>query len=211
MIERSGYQRARTSPMLWIAALAVGMTMLLPVAYLVGRTLTTEEVLSDQLFRSRTGAILVRSLVLAAVVTTLATAVGVPLAWLTARTDLPLRRLFTVVSVLPLVIPSYLAGFLYAVALGPKGLVQGWLAPSRSRPVVRCLWSDRRCLHAGVPQLPIRPLAGAGCPAGHGPCVRGGRPQPWPEGSSGLRPGDRSDDSACRDGRRIAHGPVYPQ
>ncbi len=42
-----------------------------------------------------------------------------PLAWLTARTDLPGRRMWTVVTALPLVIPSYIGAYLLVSALGP--------------------------------------------------------------------------------------------
>ena len=34
-----------------------------------------------------------------------------------------------VLTVLPLVIPSYVGGFLLLVVLGPRGLLQGWLEP----------------------------------------------------------------------------------
>ena len=83
----------------------------------------------DLLFRSRTLDILVRSGLLAAAVTGASVLIAVPLAWLTVRTDLPFRGLWAVVTALPLVIPSYVAGFLVALVLGPKGMLQGWLEP----------------------------------------------------------------------------------
>ena len=49
---------------------------------------------------------------------------ALPLAWLTSRTDLPWRRVWAVVTALPLVIPTYVAGFLVVVALGPRGMLQ---------------------------------------------------------------------------------------
>ena len=52
---------------------------------------------------------------------------AVPLAWLTTRTDLPLRRAWVVLTALPLVIPSYVGGFIVVVALGPKGMLLGLL------------------------------------------------------------------------------------
>jgi iron(III) transport system permease protein len=55
--------------------------------------------------------------------------IGVLLAWLTVRTDLPGRRFWAVVTVLPLVWPSYMGAFTLVAALGPKGLIQSWLEP----------------------------------------------------------------------------------
>ncbi|RMF05926.1 MAG: iron ABC transporter permease, partial [Chloroflexi bacterium] len=53
----------------------------------------------------------------------------VALAWLTVRTDLPGRRFWSLATILPLVIPSYVGAFTLVSALGPRGLVQGWLEP----------------------------------------------------------------------------------
>ncbi|MDZ7677881.1 MAG: iron ABC transporter permease [Acidimicrobiales bacterium] len=66
---------------------------------------------------------------LAVAVTAAAVAIAVPLAWLTARTDLPLRRAWVVITALPLAIPTYVGGYTFVSALGPRGLVQGWLEP----------------------------------------------------------------------------------
>jgi iron(III) transport system permease protein len=66
---------------------------------------------------------------LAAVVTAASVAVAVPLAWLTARTDLPGRRAWAVLAALPLVIPSYVGGFVLVSMFGPRGLLQDALAP----------------------------------------------------------------------------------
>ena len=114
---------------LWAPALLVAGAMLLPLAYLLLRTLEIGGDLEDLLLRTRTLQILLRSLALVLVVTGGCIIIAVPLAWLTVRTDLPLQRLWTVLTVLPLVIPSYVGGFLVLVALGPRGLLQGWLEP----------------------------------------------------------------------------------
>ena len=68
--------------------------------------------------------ILGRSALLAASVTGLCIALSVPLAWLTVRTDLPLKRFWSVVTALPLVIPSYLGAFALIAALSPRGMFQ---------------------------------------------------------------------------------------
>jgi iron(III) transport system permease protein len=71
----------------------------------------------------------VRSVLLATAVTASATALAVPLAWLTVRTDLPGRRLWATLTTLPLVIPSYIGAYLFIAALGPNGALQDILAP----------------------------------------------------------------------------------
>ena len=114
---------------LLIPAALVGAAVLLPVAYLALRSLEAGAEAWDLLLQPRTLAILARSLLLAATVTVASAAIAVPLAWLTVRTDLPLRGLWSVLTALPLVIPSYLGAFLVVTAIGPKGLLQGWLEP----------------------------------------------------------------------------------
>jgi iron(III) transport system permease protein len=98
--------------------------MVLPVVYLVVRSAGATEEAWSLLFRARTAQILGRSALLVATVTTLSVAIAVPIAWLTVRTDLPLRRLWAVLTALPLVIPSYVGAFLVVSALGPRGLLQ---------------------------------------------------------------------------------------
>ena len=69
------------------------------------------------------------SSVLALVVTGASLLVSLPLAWLTVRTDLPGRRVWTVLTTLPLVFPSYVGGFALVAMMGPRGIVQSWLEP----------------------------------------------------------------------------------
>ena len=85
--------------------------------------------MAEVLTSGRTAQLLARTTLLAVTVTTSAVAIAVPLAWLTVRTDLPARRLWVVLSALPLAIPTYVGGFVFVAALGPRGLVQGWLEP----------------------------------------------------------------------------------
>jgi iron(III) transport system permease protein len=104
--------------------------MILPLAYLVLRSLDAGwaeffEIVS----RGRTLGVLANSVVLAAIVTSAAVAIAVPLAWLTARTDLPGRKAWAILAALPLVIPSYVGGFVLVSTLGPRGSLQGALEP----------------------------------------------------------------------------------
>ena len=121
--------RPRPQALLTVPALLVGAAMALPLAYLAVRSLGAPSEAWELFFRLRTAQILWRSVLLVLVVTGGTLIIGVPLAWLTARTDMPMRRLLSVLVALPLVIPTYVGGFLAISALGPRGLVQGMLEP----------------------------------------------------------------------------------
>ncbi len=112
---------------LLVPALIVGAALLLPPVYLAVRALGAGEELWDLLFRVRVAEILGRTLLLVVTVSAASVVVAVPLAWLTTRTDLPWRQAWAVITFLPLVIPSYVAGFIVVVALGPRGMLQGAL------------------------------------------------------------------------------------
>ena len=77
----------------------------MPLVYLVIRTLGAGSEAWELLFRERTLHILVRSLLLVVSVTGASIAIAVPLAWLTVRTDLPWRRVWSVAIALPHVEP----------------------------------------------------------------------------------------------------------
>src|SRR5690606_7375237 len=97
------------APPTWLvgAGVAVALLGVLPVAYLVILVAGNAEEALSLAIRERTVGVLGRSLLLAATVTTASVLIGVPIAWLTARTDLPGRRWWTILAVLPLVVPSY--------------------------------------------------------------------------------------------------------
>jgi iron(III) transport system permease protein len=93
---------------------AIAAAALLPVAYLLVRAGDGGwSAIADTLFMARTGRLLVRSLGLAAAVSVASAAIGIALAWLTVRCDLPGRRFWRVVAALPLAVPSYVAAFAF--------------------------------------------------------------------------------------------------
>ena len=57
--------------------------------------------------RGSAGDLLVNSITLALSVSAVCLAVALPAAWLTVRTDLPFRRLWSLLLALPLAVPSY--------------------------------------------------------------------------------------------------------
>ncbi len=126
---RGLFDRAGLPPaIVGIPALAVAAAMAMPLAYLVLRTLGAGGEALELLARVRVLETLGRTALLALAVTGASVAVAVPMAWLTVRTDLPLRRMWAVLTVLPLVIPSYVGAFVVVAALSPKGMLQQFVA-----------------------------------------------------------------------------------
>jgi iron(III) transport system permease protein len=118
------------APLLGLLGLLVGASAALPLGYLVWRTwelgwAETWEIVSSE----RTWRLLADTLRLTFAVTATAVAISLPLAWVTTRTDLPARRTWVVLTALPLAIPTYVGSFAMIGALGPRGIVQGWLEP----------------------------------------------------------------------------------
>src|SRR3712207_8999550 len=104
--------------------------MFLPLVYLVVRSFEggwsefAEVVLDGETF-----AVLGRSALLAAVVTGASVGIAVPLAWLTARTDLPGRRAWGLLAAPSLVITPHGGGVLLVRAVRPRGVLPGALGP----------------------------------------------------------------------------------
>ena len=113
----------------YVAGLLVAGAAALPALYLVIAVLDDPSAAWDAIWRSETLELTIRSSALALAVTLSAVAIALPLAWLTTRTDLPGRRIWTVLTTLPLVIPSYIGAYLFIAALGPKGALQNVLEP----------------------------------------------------------------------------------
>ncbi|SDX88598.1 ABC transporter permease [Halobellus clavatus] len=113
-----------------IAAAAVAAGVLLPVLWLfrTGLSVGLTESLA-LLTRPTTLQVFVNSAVLVVLSTAACVLIGVPLAYLTVRTDIPFRRFWTVMVSLPLVIPSYVGAFAFVSAFGPQGGFQRLLAP----------------------------------------------------------------------------------
>jgi iron(III) transport system permease protein len=108
--------------LLVVAAGVVVALLLLPLAYLVVRVAGGGRAL-EILGEASTWRLVWNTVLLAAGVVTAAVLVGVTLAWLVTRTDLPGRRLWSAAAALPLVIPSYVAAFCLLGLFGKRGLL----------------------------------------------------------------------------------------
>jgi iron(III) transport system permease protein len=109
---------------LYLSALFFALLVLLVPLYLILRTGTAWQEAIQTLTKGSTVRVLGNTVLLAGSVTISATLLAVPLAWLTTRSDLPGRKVWSVLHALPLVIPSYIYAFLFVSFLSPKGLLQ---------------------------------------------------------------------------------------
>lgn len=105
--------------------------LLLPLGYLIVRASQDFTDAWQFVTQARILEVLGNSLLLAVAVAFGSVSFGVPLAWLTTRTDLKGRRYWTVLCTLPLVLPSYVGAFALLSAIGPSGMVQDWLGVER--------------------------------------------------------------------------------
>jgi iron(III) transport system permease protein len=100
---------------------AVAVAMVLPIAHLATRALDATDPVG-LITEARTLRLVWSTVRLAVATTALALVIGVAIAWLVERTDLPARRAMGLVAVLPLVVPTYVGALALVAAFGPRGL-----------------------------------------------------------------------------------------
>lgn len=96
--------------------------MMLPLAHLVLRAAGAGDPL-ELLAAERVRSAVASTLVLALTVTLAAGFLGVSMAWLLERTDLPGRRVLGALAAVPLVVPTYVGALALKDAFGPRALV----------------------------------------------------------------------------------------
>lgn len=126
---REGSGRSYATPLLWLMALMVAGLLLIPPIYLLIRAIGAGPAAFAILLKPSTLATLANTVWLAGSVTLASAVLAIPMAWLTTSTDLPGRKLWTIIAALPLVLPSYVTAYLFVSILGPRGLLQQLLAP----------------------------------------------------------------------------------
>ena len=116
----------RGVPLALLAPALLGLAFLLvPLLALLLRAPWRD--LPEQLTSPEVWEALRLSLLCATTATALSLVVGVPLAWLLARTDFPGRGLVRALVTLPLVLPPVVGGVALLLALGRNGVVGQWL------------------------------------------------------------------------------------
>lgn len=125
---RSPFLAVAQRPYLWVPVAFVAAGVLVPLGYLTLRAFDAEpSQLAALVLRGRNLWLLGHTLGLAAGVLVLTTVLALPFAWLVARTDLPGRRVLTVLGALPLAVPGYVMAYALLGVTGYNGLLAQWM------------------------------------------------------------------------------------
>jgi molybdate transport system permease protein len=113
-------------PLLLLVPAALGtLFLVLPLVGLVVRAPWSD--LPERLTAPGVGQALRLSLLSATLATAISLVLGVPLAWVLARSRLPGRSLLRALVTVPLVLPPVVGGVALFLVLGRQGIVGGWL------------------------------------------------------------------------------------
>ena len=119
--ERLG-ETDRSTAILAVTSAIIALLVVSPMLWLVLRAMEVEPSRAYSLVvSSRTAWVTANSVALMGLVTLFSIGLGVPLAVLTTRTDLPYPRLWTIIAALPLVIPSYIGAIAFVGMFGSGG------------------------------------------------------------------------------------------
>jgi molybdate transport system permease protein len=122
---RTRGRRGRLPLVLALPALVGLAFLVVPLAGLLARA--PWSTLGEQLFSDEVGQALSLSLVCASLATLVCLVLGVPLAWLLARGDLPGRGVLRALVTVPLVLPPVVGGVALLLVLGRRGIVGQYL------------------------------------------------------------------------------------
>lgn len=102
------------------ASILVSLLALIPLAFVIGVSLQTGWATIVQLvFRPRVGELLINTALLVLITLPLCVVLGVALAWLTERTDLPGRRLWSVLAIAPIAVPAFVHSYAWVSLVPP--------------------------------------------------------------------------------------------
>lgn len=106
----------------WIVGISVLVSLLalLPLAFVIGISVQTGwATVVELVWRPRVGELLVNTVLLVLLTVPLCILVGVALAWLTERSDLPGRRLWSLLAIAPIAVPAFVHSYAW-VSLVPS-------------------------------------------------------------------------------------------
>lgn len=104
--------------------LCISLVMIVPIIYVIWQSIFAGASSWLRLLDERIPQLLWNTFSLTAAVTLSATVIGVSLAWIVVRTDIPGRKLWQWLLALPLVIPPYVGAVTFIIVLGPSGWLQ---------------------------------------------------------------------------------------
>jgi len=111
-----------------MVAVLLAVVGLLPIIVMLVKSVTVDGHVSfahysGMLASGREWTLLKHSFALSALTTVLATAIGLPLGIVLGKTDLPFRRMFTVLFTIPLLVPPYITAVSWLDMLGRDGIL----------------------------------------------------------------------------------------
>lgn len=110
----------RGSPWVVVLAIAVSLLSLVPIGFVIGVSWYTGWATIEALvFRPRVAELLINTVLLVLITLPICIVLGTTLAWLTERTDLPGRRLWSLLAVAPLAVPAFVHSYAW-VSLFPS-------------------------------------------------------------------------------------------
>ncbi len=116
---------------LFIAGMLTSIVMAFPIFYVVIRSLTAGLDRWNRLLDTRIPGLLWSTMSLAVSVTLLSGVVGISLAWLLHRYQLPGGKIWLWLLSLPLLIPPYVGAMTYVIVMGPTG----WVSDVLGKPL----------------------------------------------------------------------------
>ena len=107
---------------LWLSAIStlIAASVSIPLIYLIIRAISYEG-FAELIFRERVFWIAFRTLSLVVAVTFFSIVISFVLSHFLTKSDVPLKKLLTILCCLPIVIPSYVYGMVFVHLLGPRG------------------------------------------------------------------------------------------
>lgn len=120
-------RRTRAPWVLRGVGVVLAVAFAFPGLYVVWRNISTDADPVGLLGSARTLDPLGRTLQLAVLVSLASAFIGTSMAWLTTRTDLPLRRLWRTILPIPLVFPTFIGAAAFIRTLNPGGLANDLL------------------------------------------------------------------------------------
>lgn len=108
-------------PVLLLFGVFIALLMSIPIIYVIWRSLFAGADRWMRLLDGRIPQLLWNTFSLTFAVTVCAVTIGIALAWIVVRTDLPGRKMWQWVLALPLVIPPYVGAVTYIIVFGPSG------------------------------------------------------------------------------------------
>lgn len=126
---RSVIRHYHQRPALWMVASALFFSLLalLPLGFVMGVAVDIGwQTVKALVFRPRVGELLLNTLLLVTFTLPICTVLGVALAWLTERTQLPGRRIWSILAIAPLAVPAFVQSYAW-ISLVPSlhGLTAG--------------------------------------------------------------------------------------